>query len=205
MQYAKQPKTKRGEQTFNKICEAAEELFAQNGYYATEIHDITQKAGVATGTLYVYFPDKLSLFLHLMDTLGRSLRKEIRAAKQAEPTASLIEQERISIRVFFSFVQAHFGLFRIVWQAQFVDAEAFKHYYERFSKGYISEIIKAKEAGTARDLDPSLISYALMGIYSFVALKCFVFDETVPDDATIDQLVDFISYGLNGTGESNLS
>jgi len=198
MDYVKQPKTKRGEQTLKKICEAAEELFALNGYYATEIHDITQKAGVATGTLYVYFPDKISLFLHLMDNLGRNLRREIRHAKQAEPSASFIEHERISIRVFFSYVREHFGLFRIVWQAQFVDAEAFKQYYERFSRGYIGEIAKSQEDGNGRNLDPALISYAIMGIYSFVALKYFVFDESEPDEDTIDQLIDFISYGIKG-------
>jgi AcrR family transcriptional regulator len=196
MDYVKQPKTKRGEQTLKKICDAAEELFAEKGYYATEINDITQRAQVATGTLYVYFPDKLSLFLHLMDGLGHKLRREIRIAKQKSPLTTVIEQERISIRVWFSFVREHFGLFRIVWQAQFVDEQAFKGYYERFSRGYINEITKAKEAGEIRDVDPTIISYALMGIYSFVALKCFVFDKSEPDDATIDQLVDFIAHGI---------
>ena len=196
MVHVKLPKTKRGEQTLKKICNAAEELFAQKGYYATEIHEITQKAEVATGTLYLYFPDKTSLFLHLMDNLGRKLRKAIRLAKLEIPTASIAEQERISCRIFFSFVREHFGLFRIVWQAQFVDADAFKNYYERFSKGYIDELKKAQEKGEARDLDPMLVSYALMGIYSFVALKCFVFDGEEPDEATIEQLVDFISYGI---------
>ncbi|MCL2203399.1 MAG: TetR/AcrR family transcriptional regulator [Defluviitaleaceae bacterium] len=196
MEYVKQPKTKRGEQTLKKICEAAEALFAQKGYYATEISDITHKAQVATGTLYVYFPDKLSLFLHLMDNLGRKLRRAIRLAKQESPHTSIIEQERISIRVWFSFVREHFGLFRIVWQAQFVDEQAFKDYYERFSQGYIGEITKAKEKGEAREMDPALLSYALMGIYSFVALKCFVFDKSEPDDSTINQLVDFIAHGM---------
>ncbi|MCL2399560.1 MAG: TetR/AcrR family transcriptional regulator [Defluviitaleaceae bacterium] len=196
MDYVKLPKTKRGEQTLKKICDAAEELFTKNGYYATEIHEITQKAGVATGTLYVYFPDKMSVFLHLMDDLGHKLRKAIRLAKLAEPSASMIEQERIAIRVFFSFVREHFGLFRIVWQAQFVDAEAFKNYYERFSKGYISEIVKAQESGEVRGLDPVLLSYILMGIYSFVALKHFVFDESELDEDTVEQLVEFISHGV---------
>jgi len=196
MEYVKLPKTKRGEQTLKKICKVAEELFAQNGYYDTEIHDITHRAGIATGTLYLYFPDKISLFLYLMDNLGRKLRRSIRMARIEKPTDSIIEQERISIRVFFSFVREHFGLFRIVWQAQFVDADAFKLYYERFSQGYISEITKAQEAGEVRELDPVLLSYALMGIYSFVALKYFVFDGSEPDDTTIEQLVDFISYGL---------
>ena len=192
----KQPKTKRGEQTLLKICEAAEVLFAQNGYYATEIHDITKAAGVATGTLYLYFTNKHSLFLHLMDNLGRKLRRAIRVAKQKNKSETVIEQERIAIRVFFSFVKEHYGLFRIIWQAQFVDAEAFKNYYERFSMGYVNEIKKAQETNEVRDFDPALISYALMGIYSFVALKSFVFDEKEPDEATIEQLVDFISFGM---------
>ena len=196
MDYVKQPKTKRGEQTLKKICEAAEELFAQKGYYATEISEIAKAANVATGTVYVYFSDKLGIFLHLMDRLGRKLRRAIRTAKLEAGAESLMNQERISIRVFFSFVKEHFGLFRIVWQAQFVDAKAFKDYYERFSAGYINEITKAQASGEVKTLSPELISYALMGIYSFVALKHFVFDESEPDENTVEQLVEFISFGL---------
>jgi len=196
MNYVKLPKTKRGEATLKKICDAAEELFSQNGFYETEINDITVKAQVATGTFYTYFPDKSSVFLYLLDTLGRKLRHALRQAKLERPCDSLIEQERISIRVFFSFVREHFGLFRIVWQSQFVDAESFKNYYERFSAGYVREIKKAQERGEIRDFDPALISYVLMGVHSFVTLKCFVFDETEPDEATIDQLVEFFAHGM---------
>jgi hypothetical protein len=73
----------------------------------------------------------------------------------------------------------------------------FKSYYERFSRGYIDELSNSQQNGETRDLDPILISYALMGIYSFVALKCLVFDGSEPDDDTIDQLVEFISRGLS--------
>jgi len=196
MDYVKFPKTKRGEITLKKICDAAEYLFSQNGYYDTEVHDITQRAEVATGTFYNYFPDKASVFLYLLDELGRKLRRSIRQGREEMPDASLIEQERISGRIFFSFVKEHFGLFRIVWQSQFVDAESFKQYYERFSAGYVREIKKAQESGEIRDIDPTLISYALMGIHTFVALKYFVFDETEPEEAIIDQLVDFFAHGM---------
>jgi len=194
--YVKFPKTKRGEITLKKICDAAEYLFSQKGFYETEVHDITQRAEVATGTFYTYFPDKSSVFLYLMDELGRKLRYAIRQVRTEQPAASLIEQERISARVFFMFVKEHFGLFRIVWQSQFVDAESFKRYYERFSDGYVREIEKAQASGEIRDFDPALISYALMGIHTFIALKCFVFDETEPNETMIDQLVDFVAHGI---------
>jgi hypothetical protein len=73
----------------------------------------------------------------------------------------------------------------------------FKGYYERFSRGYVDELSNSQQNGETRELDPVLISYALMGIYSFVALKCLVFDGSEPDDETIDQLVEFISRGLS--------
>ncbi|MCL2216782.1 MAG: TetR/AcrR family transcriptional regulator [Defluviitaleaceae bacterium] len=196
MSYVKLPKTKRGELTLKKICDAAEHLFSQNGFYETEINDITARAQVATGTFYTYFPDKSSVFLYLMDDLGRKLRHALRQAKKETAFDSMIEQERISIRVFFSFVREHFGLFKIIWQSQFVDAESFKNYYERFSAGYVREIKKAQQNGEIRDFDPALISYVLMGAHSFVTLKCFVFDKTEPDEATIDQLVEFFARGM---------
>jgi len=196
MEYVKLPKTKRGELTLKKICEAAEELFAQNGYYTTDISDITRKAGVATGTFYTYFPDKNSVFLHLMDDLGRKLRREIKQAKLEEAPNSFMELERISARVYLSFVQRHWGIFHIVWQSLFTDAETFKLYFERFSSGYIKEIKRAQESGEIRDMDPKLLSFILMGTHQFVALKHYVFDETEPDEAVIDQLVEFVARGL---------
>jgi len=196
MEYVKQPKTRRGEATLKKICEAAEELFSENGYYNTEIHDITQKSGVAIGTFYTYFPDKNSAFLYLLDGLGHKLRQTIRQAKGELATDSFIELERISIRIFFDFVREHFGIFRIVWQAQFVDEDSFKRYYERFCNGYMNEIVKAQQAGQIKNFDPKIIAYALMGIHSFVTLNCFVFEKTEPDEAVVEQLVDFIAYGL---------
>jgi len=196
MENVKLPKTKRGEVTLKKICDAAEELFSQKGYYETEVHDITSRAGIAAGTFYIYFPSKHSVFLHLLDGLGRELRREIRNAKEVKAPNSFIELERISIRAFFKFVQKHFGLFRIVWQAQFVDAERFRSYYERFSSGYIKEIEKAQEAGEIQNFDPTLISYFLMGIHTFVTLKCFVFDDSEPDEETLDQLTTLIAHGF---------
>ena len=196
MNYVNRPKTKRGEQTLKRICDAAEELFSQCGYYNTEVQDITKKAGVATGTFYIYFQDKVSVFLHLLDNLGRKLRREIKLAKLNAPGLSFVESERVTFRAWFSFVREHIGIFHICWQALFIEPEFFKEYYERFSAGYIDEILKAKDSGELRDFDPKLLSYVLMGVYNFVALKYMIFDESGPDDDAIDQLIDMLSKGI---------
>lgn len=46
----------------NQILEAAEAQFAQVGFKRATIGTIAQEAGIATGTVYTYFPNKKALF-----------------------------------------------------------------------------------------------------------------------------------------------
>jgi AcrR family transcriptional regulator len=45
-----------------EIIEAALELFVERGFGATRLEDVARRAGVAKGTLFVYFPTKQDLF-----------------------------------------------------------------------------------------------------------------------------------------------
>lgn len=45
-----------------EIVEAAFRAFAERGYADSRIEDIAARAGVAKGTVYLYFPDKEALF-----------------------------------------------------------------------------------------------------------------------------------------------
>ena len=81
------PKTARGLTTMNRIIKAAETEFGRKGYYNTGINDIATRAKVASGTIYLYFDDKYSLYVHLLTQYGTaSARRSPRAPKSA-PTA----------------------------------------------------------------------------------------------------------------------
>ena len=43
---------------YHKILESAGAVFAQRGFYKATISQIATKAGVADGTLYLYFKNK---------------------------------------------------------------------------------------------------------------------------------------------------
>src|SRR5687767_9372770 len=45
---------------------AAEAVFAEKGFAATKMTDIAERAGVAEGTLYNYFPSKEEIFEEIM-------------------------------------------------------------------------------------------------------------------------------------------
>ena len=53
------------------ILRAAVRVFVQEGYAGSSVRSITDAAGCATGTFYLYFPSKDDCFLALIDRLYR--------------------------------------------------------------------------------------------------------------------------------------
>lgn len=193
MELINEPKTKRGMDTLEKICKSAEILFSEKGYFDTSIVDIAQKAEVAQGTIYIYFKDKKSIFQYLVKNLSQELRHEIRKATADKTNRYSVEH--IGIRTFLDFVNAHVGIFQIIWQAQFVDMDLFKEYYDTFSKSYIKGIQKAQSQGEMREIDPQVLSYCFIGVANFIALKYIIFDKEDNYEKIIESVMDFIKKG----------
>ncbi len=59
---ARPRRQRRKEARPSEIVEAAITLFGEHGYGATKMEDVARRAGVAKGTLFVYFPTKPDLF-----------------------------------------------------------------------------------------------------------------------------------------------
>ena len=72
----------RGVQTRTRILEAAEQVFADVGYHEASIVKITEAAGVAQGTFYLYFEGKKQVFDELVVDLNRRVRHAIQGSVQ---------------------------------------------------------------------------------------------------------------------------
>jgi TetR/AcrR family transcriptional regulator, fatty acid metabolism regulator protein len=86
-----------------QIIEAAVRVFARKGYYNSRVSDIAREAGIAAGTIYLYFKTKddilVTLFRHKMAEFVDSLRKAI----ADEPDAA--SKVRTLIRLHFSLLE----------------------------------------------------------------------------------------------------
>ncbi len=69
-------------QTRAAIAHSALELFIERGYRATRIGDVAQRAGVAKGTVYLYFADKQALFTGVISSV---LEQRVDAMTAAQP------------------------------------------------------------------------------------------------------------------------
>jgi TetR/AcrR family fatty acid metabolism transcriptional regulator len=50
-----------------RILEAATRVFARKGYFAARVSDVAKRAGIADGTIYLYFRNKEHLLVSLFD------------------------------------------------------------------------------------------------------------------------------------------
>ncbi|MCJ7806349.1 MAG: TetR family transcriptional regulator [Clostridia bacterium] len=76
------------------ILEAAVKTFARTGYHRTRVADIAHEAGVADGTVYIYFKNKedvlISLFQDLMIRFVDELQSELVQCQDANEKLALI-------------------------------------------------------------------------------------------------------------------
>ena len=62
------------------ILKAATKVFAQNGYFNSQVADVARVAGVAAGTVYLYFKGKDDLLVSIFERSMNEVLAEVRAA-----------------------------------------------------------------------------------------------------------------------------
>lgn len=191
------PKRKDGQKTFDQIIDTAKKLFSKNGYQATSINEIINKAGIATGTFYLYFDDKYALYSFMLAKYRKSIRKAISEGIVGANTR--YEKERLGLRAFLKFAWHDPLAYRIIWESMFVDKELFKEYYETFSHDYVRQLRHAVDSDEVRDdVDLETLSYVLMGISNFVGLQV-LFRETLTEkdlDYITEQVMTILQSGM---------
>lgn len=69
------------QQKKERIIEAAVKVFARKGFYTANVKDVAKAAGVADGTIYLYFKNKddllISLFEHKMQNILQRFEKAL--------------------------------------------------------------------------------------------------------------------------------
>ena len=176
------PITARGRRTRQALLDAAEKVFGELGFHNAGIVEITQSAGVALGTFYLYFPDKRTIFRELVRALNERLRATI--SERVRGIDDRLEVEVAGFETFFRFVRQHHDLYRVVLQAATVDEEIYRWHYRTLAAGYVRGLRKAQAKGQVRkDLDAETVAYALMGIAEALGMRTVLWERRLPSAA----------------------
>src|SRR3954453_21663912 len=80
---AREPRAARQAERREAILAAALEEFSASGFASTRLDDVAKRAGVAKGTIYLYFRDKESLFQELVRSMLGPLVGELQTSSTA--------------------------------------------------------------------------------------------------------------------------
>jgi TetR/AcrR family fatty acid metabolism transcriptional regulator len=71
----------KNQEKYKRIIDAATKVFAEKGFYKAKVSEIAQQAGVADGTIYIYFDHKddilISLFEEKMKEVLNNMKEQI--------------------------------------------------------------------------------------------------------------------------------
>lgn len=90
------------------ILEAAERVFADRGFEAAKVQDISALAGLSMGTIYAIFPSKADLFRAIVEERGQELAGLVRevTTRGTPPTEAL--GALIALYIDYFFAHPHF-------------------------------------------------------------------------------------------------
>ena len=157
----------RTEATRARLLEAGRALFAKQGPHAVTSHAIASHAGYASGTFYLHFKDKQTLFRELAEEAASEL--EARVWKVAADKSDPIEIVQAQAEALVGFAEEQRDLIRIVFHPGGEAADIGSRILERLASGVSERRREAVADGRARDcFDSDVLAQAIVGMWAHV-------------------------------------
>lgn len=92
------------QKTRTAILSVAAELFKQKGFAKTTLRDVATNSGVATGTVFTHFEDKLDLLTHILfEELDSCVADAWKSLRRKKKDTKLLTQLTFLVRRVFTF------------------------------------------------------------------------------------------------------
>jgi len=164
-----------------QILDAATRVFAEKGFHRATIRDIARAAGLADGTIYIYFASKADLLIGLLDRLNETERRPEDLAQVAGPDFRSVFVAYLRHRL--TVVREGLGMLRAVLPELLVNLELREVYFRQvigptleLGERYMTSLI---EQGQIRPMDPSLAVRAISGQILGLLLLRMLGDEQI--------------------------
>jgi AcrR family transcriptional regulator len=175
----------------SRILAAARELVAEDGWRHAQIASVAQKAGVATGSVYRYFPSKADLFTEVLTEVSRRERDVIAAIVDGEGSATTrlvgavkaftrraLKGRRLAYAMIAEPCEPEIDKARLIWRAA-------------LSEEFVRLLAIGMHLGEFRRCDPRIAGACIVGAF-MEALVGPLAPEDIPDDGAADVLVHHI-------------
>ncbi len=210
------------EEKRQRLIDVSLEEFASNDYESASISKIVSLTGIAKGSLYQYFEDKLDLYRYLLELAVKKKGEFMAAAKPPQDKdLPLFEFIRWMFHEMAHFQMAYPQLSRLGYRATYGNSplpeDVMANSRLATQKYFKVQIEAAQQKGEIRqDADAEIAAYlitnALTELGSFLTSQAGVEKEKLADNgyfpvdnpsiqAAIDKLLNLLEFGLNSSKE----
>ncbi len=173
-----------------EIIEATLKLYADRGYYLTNIREIAKEVGISAPTFYHYFQDKRELFVEAIEYVIRTYRKESREALQKEKDPA--KRSIIMFRIF----QKHYSkIGEVLNQLRAGVAigdqwarDRLSRVYKEMTENVAGQIREGMKHGLIRNVDPDLL-----GFFNVMLDEIAMHRASLDNKYTINQVMAFVA------------
>lgn len=186
----------RGEKTQKDILRVAEDLFGVNGFWKTHVVDIANQVGIGHGTFYLYFESKIELLRKLVKEINKDLRYTVYSLIKDSKDRKDVEVK--GLLAFSEYIKHHKNAYRVVREAEFVDRNIGKWYYNRIVEPYAKKLKEAMDKNEIINIDPEILALAIIGIGHFLGLRWVVWNNHTKQEIPFNSLEENIKIVLWG-------
>jgi len=149
-----QPRTQGGDKR-ERILDAAERVFAEHGFYTAKVADIARHAGVADGTIYLYFKSKDDLLISLFESRMERVCRDLTTAVAA--VAGAPERLRAFVRTYLEMVRQNPKVAEVLT----IELRQSSKFMKEYANPRFAELLKivaqvVADGQAAGELDPSV-------------------------------------------------
>ncbi len=181
------------------ILDAARQVFAERGYHGSTMREIASRAGVATGTLYLYFANKEALYVALLERLTSLVLQSIVAARSTR--SGVLSKLEASITAAMMVFAENGDLARIVLvQAAGADPsfeDRLSQVHRALADFVRQDLEEALAAGVLPALDCEVAALAWVGTFYEVVMSWLRDGRPNPLQSSVPTLV---AYNLRAIG-----
>jgi AcrR family transcriptional regulator len=180
-----------------QLLAAATDVFVNNGYHATVMDDIAERAGVSKPVLYQHFPGKLELYLALLERHTDELVRRVLAA--IEETHDNWQRVRNAVGAYFDFVDGDGEAFRLVFESDLRNQPAVQTLVEQANTVCVEAIAQAVVVDAGLDTDRAwLVAVGVVGISEHSARYWLTRRHEVPKEEAVALTAALAWKGLAG-------
>ena len=177
------------------LLAAAQDVFTANGYHATAMDEIAERAGVSKPVLYQHFPGKLELYLALVQTHVDELVRLVCDA--IDSTTDNKRRVRAAMAAYFDFVEREGQAFRLVFESDLRNESSVQQAIDRANSACadaIAEVIR-HDAGLDRR-QARLLAVGWVGLSQVAARAWLSTEPRIPKEDAVELLSTFAWKGF---------